>query len=1334
LLLFGLYWYSAAGATTPVGTKVLPVIHKHDIRFIRISVDGEPFQKRVLRIAQDNYGFMWLATNDGLYRYDGYTLRPYRHDPNNLRSLSDDVLSRICKDRAGTLWIGTEYGGLDRLNPAQDTFTHYRHDPNDSRSLWNDHIGSIYQDRTGALWIGTDDGFDRTDLVSGRFFHYPLPSEANIDNKGVGTLYEDRQGNLLVGTHRGVYKLERSSDRLSPSYSLIVPSEPDKGGIADITLDRSGVLWAVSWFGNEVSALNMKTGELTRYAFSSEGPRSQQLGAIQVHEDRNGVLWIGTYRNGLLRLDKDRKNLSRYSTRLDGGFPDFIWALFEDAEGNMWVGSETGVSRFQTAPRPFVNYQRELDDPASLRNNKVLAVHADAQGFLWIGTAGGLHRLDRKTGQMVVYQHNAKDPTSLSDNAVSAIKEDGSGGLWIGTHGGGLDRFDRASGRFSAYRHNPEDPHSLSSDIVLCLLVEPGGVLWVGTEAAGLSRFDPATSRFNVYRSDPRIPHSLSNDIVRAILRDRGGTLWVGTDRGLDRFDRSTERFTVYLHNERDPASLSHDGITSLDEDHQGTLWIGTRSGLDRLDRTRGSFEGFTTKDGLASDGITDIQEDRRGNLWLATNEGLSEFSPQTKSVHNHSKSDGLSGDYQNPTGTGDRSCVTPEGELVFGSEQGLTVFNPDRVSANSFRPPVVLTNFLLFNKPVLPGTDSPLQQSIWAAHSLKLDHSQGIFTLEFAALSYVAPERNRYRYKLENLEKEWNEVGGERRVAIYTGLPPGKYVFRVQGSNNDGVWNVQGASLAITVLPPWWATWWFRGLVAVVVVGLILSAYKWRVRSLEMQRTRLEIQVARRTSDLQAAKTAAEEAMNAAERANQAKTIFLANMSHELRTPLNAILGFSNLLRDSDVFQSQRDHLDIINRSGEHLLSLINSVLDMAKIDAGRIVIENSPLDLKELVSSVMDLIRVRAKEKGLKLSTYQPAGMSQFVEADGEKLRQVLVNLIGNAVKYTESGSVTLRVDAQPATDVRHCSLVMEVQDTGAGIAEDDQARIFEPFVQVGSVSKRKGTGLGLAITKKYVELMGGTIQVQSALGKGSLFRVEVPVLKVDESSMPAGAVDSGRVTGLEAGQPEYRVLIVEDQVENWLLLRRLLDNVGFQTQVAEDGTTGIEKFFGWRPHFIWMDWRLAGMNGLEATRRIRDLEGGRDVKIAILSAFAFTEYRDQALAAGVDDFVSKPFQAQEIFECLARHLGVRYTYETAATEEISSAIKHDELARLPADLRKDLADAVISLDNDRIATVIDRISAHNAELGRALSKHAESYTYSRILKALQSSVSVAGMKASG
>lgn len=470
-----------------------------------------------------------------------------------------------------------------------------------------------------------------------------------------------------------------------------------------------------------------------------------------------------------------------------------------------------------------------------------------------------------------------------------------------------------------------------------------------------------------------------------------------------------------------------------------------------------------------------------------------------------------------------------------------------------------------------------------------------------------------------------------------------------------------------------------------------------------------------------------AKRAQEQAEALNKAKSAFLANMSHELRTPLNAILGFSNLMRQSaGLSGDQRQTLDLINRSGEHLLSLINDVLDMAKVEAGRISVDNAPFNLWELTQDVIDLNRVRAEEKGLQLLLDQPADLPRLVDSDAAKLRQSLINLVGNAIKYTAQGQVMLHVSARSDDDPQRLWLIFVVEDTGVGIAAPDQARIFEPFVQLSQHALQKGTGLGLTITRRYIELIGGSITVDSVPGQGSRFRMEIPVGRVDAASIDAAGSRPARVIGLAPGQPEFRILIVEDQEENWLLLQRLLEGVGFTVRVAENGLLGVEAFQAWRPHFIWMDVRMPVMDGLEAARRIRTLEGGSTVKIAALTASVFKEERDRIMAAGMDDFIRKPYQIQEIFDCLTRHLGVRFLHEEPEANADVSAPTADgsleALAGLPEELRQSLRDALVHLDGVQLAEVIGRIAEQNPALGDALKYHSNQLAYTTILRSLK------------
>ena len=485
----------------------------------------------------------------------------------------------------------------------------------------------------------------------------------------------------------------------------------------------------------------------------------------------------------------------------------------------------------------------------------------------------------------------------------------------------------------------------------------------------------------------------------------------------------------------------------------------------------------------------------------------------------------------------------------------------------------------------------------------------------------------------------------------------------------------------------------------------------------LKRYKDQLEETVQQRTAELLLA-------CNAAEAANKAKSTFLANMSHELRTPLNAILGFSSMMRRApDVTESQCGNLDIINRSGEHLLALINDVLEIAKIEAGRLQLEIAPFDLGIMVRDVADMMRQRAQEKGLQLLLDQSSEFPRYIKGDEARLRQILVNLVGNAVKFTQQGGVTIRLGVRNNAG-QH--LLVEVEDTGPGISLENRERLFEPFVQLaeGKVVQ-KGTGLGLAITRQFVQLMGGTIAIDSLLGKGSLFHIELPVepASTDDVIKP-DSNGHGEVIRLAAGQPKYRILIAEDQQENQQLLSRLMTGIGLNVKLATNGEQCLKLFLEWRPDLIWMDRRMPVMDGVEATQRIRQLPGGDTVRIVAVTASAFKEQQQEMFNVGMDDFVRKPYRFEEIYDCLARQLGVKYVYHDDATVKPQAApvtLVPASLAGLPAALTKELKDALESLDSERITAAIQQIGEIDAELGCTLSRLVEYFEYPAILNAL-------------
>ena len=808
-----------------------------DLKFTHLTTNDGLSQGYVVAILQDRRGFMWFATRDGLNRYDGNAFVVYKNNPNDPNSLGSNFTQDLFQDDHGYLWIATNTG-VNKFDPATERFTRYRHDPNNPNSLGGASVKSIAQDGGGSVWFGTEgNGLDEFDPARGTFTHYRKDTDGQFVGRISQVIADSHRDIWFVG-ERGLFHLNRQTRQITRPLATrnIFSAE-------SVHEDESGNLWLLT--DSPMAGLlkyDPKAERGTPYPIAAGAAgvvasteNGGSANGTLAADGQNG-LWVPSSQ-GLYYFDL-RTQRFVYLFQHEEANPDTldsnaIMSVYRDRSGVLWVGTEhAGVNILNFRQEQFTLYTHRPADPNSLLPGRVKAIYQDPNGALWAGFfPRALDRIDRKTGQITHYVPKPGNRNSLGEGTnVDALYKDAAGHLWIGGGGSGLVRFDERTGRFKLYRHSPDDPHSLISNNVYTIFGDRTGQIWIGQEG-GLSRFDPATDGFINYQPVPDNPGSLANT-VWVIYQDRSGPLWLGTWGGsLVRFDDKAKTFMNYTPNPRDPQRLNGGGINTLYEDRTGALWVGAMDGLYRYDRQRGAFARYTEIQGLPSSTIRCILEDGAGRLWLSTQKGLSRFDPQRQIFRNYDVSDGLQ---SNEFSTG---CYQGrDGEMFFGGSNGLNAFFPENVRDSSYVPPVVITSFKIFNKPVPIGAKSVLKESISYVHSVTLPYRDDVFSLEFAALSYANPQKNRYRYKLENFDTGWNEVGSKQRLATYTNLDPGKYVFRVQGSNSDGVWNDHGSSLTIIITPPWWDSTWFRVLCAGAVLALLVGAHRVRVRQLQRE------------------------------------------------------------------------------------------------------------------------------------------------------------------------------------------------------------------------------------------------------------------------------------------------------------------------------------------------------------------------------------------------------------------------------------------------------------------------------------------------------------------
>ena len=820
-----------------------------NVRFQHISRADGLSQSYVYAIAQDFDGFLWFGTQEGLNRYDGYEFRVHANDPSDPTSLASNTIRSLLRTADGTLWVGTDPGGLSRYDPVSGTFVNYRHDPDDPTSLSGDNVRVIAPGRDGTIWVGTDGaGLNRFDPVTLKFERFPRARTApgSLSNDAVWSLVEDDAGTLWIGTDDGLNRLDPAEGTVT-----VFRHQPGvAGSLSDnfarrLLLDSKGRLWV----GTENGGLNLLEPASGRFVTFRHRPGEQgSLSADRVtalFEDKDGRIWVGTV-NGLNRWNEESHDFTTYLHDPGNRYSlsnNTVLAIFQDQAGVLWFGSYDGLSYWDTLTGAMRRYSHNPESSTGLSADSVTSFTEEPLGKVWVGThGGGINVYDRATGNVERLNTSTDSPVRLSSDRVMALATDSDGRIWAGTRSSGIDRIDPESGSIRRYRHDADDDDSLSSDNVAFILRDSRGTLWIATFGGGLNRYDRVNDRFIRFRHEPDDPNSLGADRVVTLFEDAERNLWIGTwGGGLTRLNLATGHFTRIRSDPDDAMSLSGDYVFSIVADRRGDLWIGTQGhGLNRWrreDRQNGRlvFERLTERHGLPDTTIYGAVPDGDGFLWFSTGNGLARLDPLTLEFENYDMSHGL----QDAEFNLSAAYRSSDGRLYFGGVNGFNEFDPNEIRGNPFAPPVVLTEFRKLNAPVDVGSTRA------AGEAVHLTHKDYVVEFEIAGLDFSAPDKNRYRYRLDGLDEDWVEAGANRR-ATYTNLAPGRYSFRAMASNNYGTWSEPRELLQLSVAPAPWASWWaymVYGMIAALLGFVALRAHAGRLRQAAMARHAAEVE-----------------------------------------------------------------------------------------------------------------------------------------------------------------------------------------------------------------------------------------------------------------------------------------------------------------------------------------------------------------------------------------------------------------------------------------------------------------------------------------------------------
>jgi signal transduction histidine kinase/ligand-binding sensor domain-containing protein/DNA-binding response OmpR family regulator len=1288
-----------------------------DFNFSHIDINDGLSNNQITCIFKDSLGFMWFGTMSGLNRFDGYDFKTFRHDIRDTSSIIDNYITSIFEDHKGKLWVATR-NGYNIYDSNTETFNREPESFLQKLNIQDESLTKSIKDDAGNYWyVSPVTGLYKYDNLSGRIInikHNP-GDNSSIATDSISDIYMDKQNTMWIIHHNGILeKMNCSSHSIIYRNTYLYNHYQGEFLEYEIFVDSDKDVWIyISNFARGIFYFNVSKQDFRHFTVSSPGIRLNTDIVVDVKQDNKGFIWIGTDHGGINLIDKKDFSI-RYLVHDDDDDKSIsqnsITSLFKDDMGIMWAGTfKKGINFYKEDIFKFRLFKHRSTDPNSLSYDDVNCFAEDGRGNLWIGTnGGGLLFYNRSDNRFTSYINEPGNPNSISNDIIVSLCIDHLQNLWVGTYYGGLNCFDGK--KFLRYSHDPAENGSIADDRIWEIFEDSQNNLWIGTLGGGLDKFDRKRNKFEHYAEKGN--RALHSDFILSIIEDREKNLWIGSAHGIDVIDRESGLVTHYAHDVNNPSGISNDNVLNIVEDMRGMVWVGTREGLNMFDRKNETFRVFRIENGLPDNAILTILEDDNGNIWLSTPNGLSNLlvnkdiqtGKYTFVFRNYDESDGLQGKEFNEGA----AFKTNRGELIFGGPNGFNIFNPDDIKENTVTPELVFTDFQIFNKSIGVGEKVNgrviIDRSVSLTDEIVLKHRENVFSVEFAALSYSHPWKNKYAYMLEGFNAEWLTTDGNLRKATFTNLDQGEYVLKVRASNSDGYWNLDGISLNIKILPPLWKTPLAIIIYILSIIGILLLSWKLILdRERVNHRMQQERQQAKHMHEL-----------------DMMKIKFFTNVSHELRTPLSLITSPLDTMMKSTKNPGQKRQFLLISRNVRRLLNLVNQLLDFRKMEVEEFTYNPVEGDIINFIKDAADSFSDLAEKKKIDFSVR--SGIKEITMLfDQDKLEKIMFNLLSNAFKFThEHGSISVTMDLIKRDDDLGNNgdwMGIKVADTGIGIPVDKHDKIFERFFQnavPGSVTN-KGSGIGLALTKEFVKLHGGSISLQGEPDKGSCFTVMLPVRHADDfvtgkqSYEPQMEVTTGispqkttvRNDGNRIDHKKPLVLLVDDNHDFRFYLK---DNLRQYYNIIEasNGKDGWKKIINSMPDLIVSDIIMSEMDGIELCRKIKSDQRTSHIPVILLTARAGEKERIMGFETGADDYITKPFNFEILRSRIKNLIALRESMK-------KSYLRHIEIN--PKDIK------ITSLDEKLIQKALDLVEQNMSNSDFSVKKLSRELGMSRV-----------------